>query len=70
LAELQLKTLFKTLQNADTKVDVHILIRNLTGKEFATVDFRDKIYKALYSDIFPNNEERILQLFQNEDQTN
>lgn len=51
-------------------MDVHILIRNLTGKEFATVDFRDKIYKALYNDIFPNNEERILQLFQNEDQTN
>ena len=60
LAELQLKTLFKSLQNSDFKVDVHILIRNLTGKEFATVDFRDKIYKQLYKDIFPNNEEKML----------
>jgi hypothetical protein len=67
LAELQLKKLFKSLSNADAKVDVHILIRNLTGKEFATVDFRDKIFKQIYKDIVPNNEERILELFQKED---
>ena len=67
--ELQLKTLFKNLKNADGLVDINVLIRNLTGKDFATVDFRERVYRQLYNEIFPNNEERILKLFQEIDTT-
>jgi Ca2+-binding EF-hand superfamily protein len=70
MSELQLKTLFKNLKNADGLVDINVLIRNLTGKDFATVDFRERVYRQLYNEIFPNNEERILKLFQEIDTTN
>lgn len=46
------------------------LVRNFTGKSYETVDFRNKIYKKCYAEIYPNNEEKIIQLLQEQDVTN
>lgn len=48
LGDSQLRALAKILKNKDNKVDVGVLITNLCGKEFETVDYRNKIFKRLY----------------------
>lgn len=48
LGESQLRSLAKLLKNKDNKVDVGVLVTNLCGKEFETVDYRNKIYKKIY----------------------
>jgi hypothetical protein len=62
VSDAQAKALFSSLKNNDGKVDVHILVRNLTGREFETVDFRNKIFSKIYSEVFPHHEERMIQL--------
>jgi hypothetical protein len=49
LGETQLRALAKTLKNKENKVDVGTLITNLCGKEFETVDYRNKVFKKIYS---------------------
>jgi Ca2+-binding EF-hand superfamily protein len=49
---------------------VAILIQNLTGKAFETVDFRNKIFKKLYEEIYPNKEAQLLSLLQEFDKEN
>ena len=39
------------------------MVRNFTGKEFETVDFRNKIFKQLYAEVYPNNEQKLIKLF-------
>jgi Ca2+-binding EF-hand superfamily protein len=70
VSDAQAKSLFSTLKNNDGKVDVHVLVRNLTGKEFETVDFRNKIFAKIYAEVFPNKEEKMIQLLQEEDTEN
>jgi Ca2+-binding EF-hand superfamily protein len=70
VSDAQAKSLFSSLKNNDGKVDVHILVRNLTGREFETVDFRNKIFSKIYAEIFPHQEEKMIQLLQEEDGDN
>ena len=57
---MQARSLFSTLKNKDGKVDIHILVRNLTGKAFETVDFRNKIFKTIYAEVFPHKEDKMM----------
>ena len=57
LGEAQIRVVAKQLKNKDNKVEVSTLIINLSGKEFETVDYRNKIYKKIYSQIYPSNEQ-------------
>ena len=56
LSESQLRVLAKMLKNKENKVDVPTLITNLSGKDFETVDYRNKIFKRVYQSIYPHNE--------------
>jgi hypothetical protein len=38
------------------------MVRNFTGQPFETVDFRNKIFKQLYAEIFPDKEEQLISL--------
>jgi Ca2+-binding EF-hand superfamily protein len=46
------------------------LIRNFTGQEYETVDFRNKVFKLIYHDIFPGKEEELISLLQEQDNEN
>jgi Ca2+-binding EF-hand superfamily protein len=52
----QIKAMAKSMKNADNKVEVTTLIRNLCGKDYETVDFRDKVFKRVYHDIFESSD--------------
>jgi len=45
IGESQLRVLAKLLKNKDNKVEVGVLVTNLCGKEFETVDYRNKVFK-------------------------
>ena len=45
LSESQIRHLSKTLKNKENKVDIHALLRNLTGQEYETVDYRNRIFR-------------------------
>lgn len=60
LSDSQIRALFAQLKNSDSLVEVPNLVRNFTGKQYETVDFRNKIYKQLYTDIYPQNEDRVI----------
>lgn len=46
------------------------MISNFTGSPFETIDFRNKIFKQLYTEIYPDNEERAIRLLQEVDKDN
>ncbi len=48
LGDAQLRVFAKILKNKDNKIEVPTLITNLCGKEFETIDYRNKIYKQIY----------------------
>jgi len=70
ISDVQIKALFNTIKGADGKVEVPNLVRNFTGKAYETVDFRNKIFKQIYTEIYPKNEEKTIQLLQDQDETN
>ena len=51
LTDVQLRALAKPLKNSNNLVEVPTLVNNLIGKHYQTVDFRDKLYKKLYTEI-------------------
>ena len=51
LTDVQLRALAKSLKNSKNLVEVPTLVNNLVGKDYQTVDFRDKLYKRLFSEI-------------------
>lgn len=51
LTDVQLKAMAKSMKNSKNLVEVPVLIKNLCGKDFETVDFRDKLYKRIYAEI-------------------
>lgn len=65
-----MRALAKILKNKDGKVEVGTLITNLCGKEFETVDYRNKVFKRLYAQIYPKNEKKLLWLFEEADPIN
>ena len=52
LTDKQLKAMAKPMKNANDLVQVNMLMKNLVGQDFETVDFRDKLYKRVYHEIF------------------
>ena len=53
--DLQVRALAKILKNETDHVDVVTMIRNLCGEEFETIDYRNKIFKKLYQEIYEQN---------------
>lgn len=45
LSESQLRHMAKLLKNKDNKVEVTSLLRNLSGQEYETVDYRNRIFR-------------------------
>ena len=41
------------MKNDEDTVEIYNLVRNFTGKEFETVDFRNMMFKKLYNEIYP-----------------
>jgi hypothetical protein len=62
VSDSQITSLYKNLKDASGVVQVSNLISNFTGSPFETIDFRNKIFKQLYTEIYPNNEDRVIQL--------
>lgn len=56
LSESQLRHLAKVLKNKDNKVEITALLRNLCGQEYETVDYRNRIFRQIYSEIHPHKE--------------
>ena len=65
-----MRVLAKTLKNKDGKVDVPNMLVNFCGKEFETVDYRNKIFRRIYSQVYPNNERKLLKLLEESDPLN
>jgi Ca2+-binding EF-hand superfamily protein len=65
LTDLQLKAVAKSMKNSNNLVEVPVLIRNLVGKDYETVDFRDKLFKRVYNEIYGDNDERRIEKFRN-----
>lgn len=63
LGDQQISELFKTLKNDEDLVEVCSIVRNFTGSKFETVDYRNSLFKKLYADIYPQKEDKIIQLF-------
>ena len=60
----------KLLKNKDNKIEISTLISNLSGKEFETIDYRNKIFKKLYQQIYPSNESQFLKVMEDADPLN
>ena len=54
----------KLLKNKDNKIEIPTLVSNLSGKEFETMDYRNKIFKKIYQQIYPSNESQFLKLME------
>ena len=60
LSEPQLRHLAKSLKNKDNKVEITALLRNLCGQDHETVDYRNKIFRQIYSEVNPHKQERLV----------
>ena len=70
ISEQQIFALFRLLRNKEGLIPVPILISNLTGQPYETVEFRNKVFKKLYADIYPSKEEELMQAFCQKDARN
>jgi Ca2+-binding EF-hand superfamily protein len=70
LGESQLRALAKSLKSKDGKIEVPGLITNLVGKEFETVDYRNKVYRQIYAQVYPNKERKLHKLLEESDAIN
>lgn len=46
------------------------LAQNLCGKDYETIDFRNKIFRLIYKEIFPKQEHRLIRTFEDLDPYN
>ena len=70
ISDSQIRTLFIQLRNEHGQVEISELIRNFTGQSYETVDFRNKILKVMYHDIFPAKEDELISRLQEQDKDN
>lgn len=54
-SETQAQVLFNKLKGKDNKVDIQTMLSNVTGTKEDTVDYKNKMFKQLYSEIFEQN---------------
>ena len=70
-SDSQCRALFNKLRNANKRVEVQTLISNITGGENDTVDYKNKIFRMLYKEIFAAGKRKLLlNLFENHDTKN
>lgn len=65
LTDAQLKAIAKSMKNSKNLVEVPALIKNLVGKDYETVDFRDKLYLKIYNFVFGTNDSTLKDKFRN-----
>jgi len=70
ISDVQIRALYAQLKNDAGKIPVDTLIRNFTGKPYETVDFRNTVYKKLYTEVYPNKEEAMIAALQEQDTEN
>jgi len=70
LSEPQIKYLSKVLKGNNGKISVTNLLRNLCGHETETVDFRNKMLRKIYDQVFPQKEDRLISLLEKVDPLN
>ena len=70
ISDVQIRAIHASLKNDQGVVPVGDLVRNFTGQPFETVDYRNTVYKKIYAEIYPQNEERVIQLMQDADESN
>jgi uncharacterized protein YcgL (UPF0745 family) len=62
ISDAQIRSLYFQMRNDADLVEVPELIINFTGKPFDAVDFKIKVFKQLYHDIYPDKEDDLLRL--------
>lgn len=70
ISDVQIRAIFNSIKNDSGEVPVCDLIRNFTGQAYETVDYRNNVYKKVYAEIYPHNEEKVIQLLQEVDESN
>lgn len=60
MSDVQIRALFKTLKDRTGLVPIPVLIPNLTGQPYETVEFRNKIFKRIYNEIYPDKEQTLI----------
>ena len=60
ISDVQIRAIFTQIKNDEDRVPVHVLVRNFTGQQFETVDYRNSVYKKIYTEIYPNREEALI----------
>ena len=67
-SESQCKNLFNKLKNSGGVVEVATLLRNVTGTEHDTVDFRNQMFRNLYEEIYATGRQgQLLKLLEQSD---
>lgn len=67
-SESQARVLFDKLKGADNKVDIQAFLSNVTGTHEDTVDYRNKMFKQLYKDIYEQSKQKeLLRLLEQHD---
>lgn len=70
-SDAQCRNLFSKLKNSDGLVEIQTFLRNITGSEHDTVDFRNKMYKQFYDEIYAKGKQgQLLQLLEQADKGN
>jgi len=70
IGDNSLRVLAKTLKTKDNKIDVPTLLTNLCGKDFETVDYRNKVFNMIYTQVHPLKESRLKRLLEESDPLN
>lgn len=70
ISDVQIKAIFASIKNDSSEVPICDLIRNFTGQPYETVDYRNNVFKKVYTEVYPHNEEKVIQLLQDADETN
>lgn len=70
ISDVQIRAIFATLKNDSMEVPVCDLVRNFTGQPYETVDYRNTVFKKVYAELYPRQEERVIQLMQEADESN
>lgn len=70
LSEPQIRYLAKVLKGNNGRISVTGLLRNLVGHETETVDFRNKMYRQLYDQVFPSQEDKLIAALEDVDPLN
>ena len=70
LSESQIRHFAKLLKNKDNKVEITAMLRNLSGQEYETVDYRNRIFRQIYAEIHPHKEQQLIKHLEEVDPLN